>query len=138
MILRFLKIMTLAILTITISSCKTETTDRKDYKEVMRVHDEAMARMGEIYELKRQIQELKEELTDTIMVELSEKLISSLDEADEGMMNWMAKFRIPEDKGDVQIKSYFIEEQKKVDIVNKDIAESIAEAKKFVEKHKVN
>ena len=134
--LRLLWKMILAFFILTVYSCHTATTDRKDYKEVMRVHDEAMARMGEIYELKGQIEELRLEIQDTNKIVLSQTLVASLEKADEGMMDWMAKFRIPENAEDTQLKAYFAEEQKKVDIVNRDINNAIADAKQFVKDYK--
>lgn len=116
-------------------SCKTEVTQRSDYKEVMRVHDEAMARMGEMIELKNQIKDLESTQLEPVDSEIADKLVAELEAADEGMMVWMSEFRIPEDGNSEDLKSFFINEQKKVNIVNTDISTAIINATTFLKNH---
>ena len=119
-----------------VSSCKTEVTDREDFKNVMKVHDEAMARMGEIHEIKKQVQSWSQSSTDSSMLIEARNIISLLDSADEGMMSWMADFRTPESGSETDLMAYFESEQIKVNKVGKDINESILRAQEFINKNK--
>jgi hypothetical protein len=117
-------------------SCKTEVTERTDYKKVMEVHDIAMARMGEIHDMKKQIRAWKENAQDSILIKESLDLISKLEMADEGMMSWMAEFKIPGSGPEDELKNFFASEQVKVDRVSVDINAAINSASEFLEKHK--
>jgi hypothetical protein len=118
------------------TSCKTEVTKRADFKEVMKVHDEAMARMGEIHELKKQVRSWADTASNSIVISETNEIVRKLDMADEGMMSWMAEFKIPDGGPEDELKSYFAEEQKKVDKVSADIEQAINNALKFLEDHK--
>ena len=113
-------------------SCNTEVKKRADYKSVMEVHDIAMAKMGEIHDLKKQLREWNESSQDSLLLDTSNSLISDLDNADEGMMSWMAEFRIPKDASEDQLSTYFASEQTKVDQVSEDIDQAISGAKEFL------
>lgn len=126
----------MSIVFLLLSSCKTEVTKRSDFKEVMKVHDEAMARMGEIHELKKQVKSLATVTSDSVIISESHDIIEKLDMADEEMMSWMAEFKIPEDGPDDQLTSYFAAHQVKVDKVSKDIDLAIRNAAGFIKKHK--
>ena len=117
-------------------SCTMKVTERNDYQQVMKVHDDAMARMGEIYEVKRTIEDLSNSIEDSIQLVEAKEIITSLEMADEGMMQWMAAFRIPDDVSNASLESYFFEEQKKVNIVSNSINEAIDKANKFVKEIK--
>jgi hypothetical protein len=125
----------LSIFTLSNYSCKTEVTQRDDYKEVMKVHDEAMAKMGEMIELKNQIKSLKSTLLDTTGYGEADQLIRALESADEGMMVWMSEFRIPENAESAELDLYFKSEQKKVDIVSTDINTAIKKATEYLDNH---
>ena len=118
-------------------SCKTEVTKRKDYLEVMKVHDEAMARMGEIYELKRSLSETLESSQDSLHINKVNAIIEKLEYADEGMMDWMASFRIPENEDEESLKLYFLSEQKAVNTVSKNINSAIEQANDFLNQKKI-
>ncbi|NNF32925.1 MAG: hypothetical protein HKN68_02390 [Saprospiraceae bacterium] len=118
------------------TSCKTEVTKRADFKEVMQVHDEAMARMGEIHDMKKQVESWAETASDSTFITVSYDIIKKLEMADEGMMSWMAEFKIPDGGPENEMKSYFAAEQIKVDKVSEDIDRAINNALKFLEDHK--
>ena len=120
------------IMVLLIGSCKTEVTQREDYKKVMEVHDVAMARMGEMHELKKELRSWIETSIDSVQINEARSIIKLLDDADEGMMSWMSEFRAPETGSDDLLKSYFESEQVKVDKVSLDINESISRAEKFL------
>ena len=101
------------------------------YDEVMKVHDEVMPKMNDIYKLK---EELKQQIASTPeMVEEKKKeieeTISKLDSASEGMMIWMRNFNpLPDSLGEEQAREYLENEMEKVKKVKEDILEAIEKA----------
>ena len=102
------------------------------YDEVMKVHDEVMPKMDDIYKYKVR---LKKQITDDpAMAPEKEKTIEAvilkLDSASDGMMVWMRNFNpLPDSLGVEQARSYLEEEKKKVVKVKEDMLEAIEEAK---------
>lgn len=102
------------------------------YEEVMKLHDEGMGKMDEIYKLK---EELKNKIASTPeLVEEKRKeiegKISSLDSASKGMMLWMRNFHPETDSLDEQgYHEYLESEMEKVKKVKDDILDAIARAK---------
>jgi len=101
----------------------------------MAVHDEVMPEMGTIHRLRKQIgakilggvpkQEDKEAMI---------KMVKTLDAADEGMMSWMAEFKMPKQESEAKQLEYLKSEQTKIDKVSKDMFEAIEEAQKMLGK----
>jgi len=60
--------------------------------------------------------------------------IEQLDEADEGMMQWMEKFKEPKGKNFEESKSYLNQEKDKIIKVKKDILSAIAVAEELIPK----
>jgi proline dehydrogenase len=102
------------------------------YDEVMKVHDEVMPKMNDIYKLK---EELKNQIANTPeMVEEKQKEIEAailkLDSASEGMMVWMRNFNpLPDSLGEEQAKEYLENEMEKVKKVRAEILEALEKAK---------
>lgn len=102
------------------------------YNEVMKIHDEVMPKMEDIYKLK---EELKGKIASTpAMVEEKKKeieaKISKLDSASEGMMVWMRHFNPPHDSlGEEKAKEYLELEMEKVKKVKEDVLEAIEQGK---------
>jgi len=104
-------------------------------KEVITVHDEAMARMGEIMRLKKELQ-TKAEADTTAEIQ---QTIQNLEAADEAMMNWMRGFKFPltnnadvaADTTDVADKiEYLHQEKEKMEIIDQQMVKAIEAAKK--------
>ncbi len=104
-------------------------------KEVIAVHDEAMARMGEIMRLKKELQ-TKAEADTTVEIQ---QTIQNLEAADEAMMNWMRGFKFPltnnadeaADTTDVAAKiEYLQQEKEKMEIIDQQMVKAIGAAKK--------
>jgi len=99
------------------------TTDAL-YDEVMKVHDEVMPKMNDIYKLK---EELKKQIADSPnMIEEKRKeieaKIANLEEAGEGMMRWMHEFNPPADSlGEENMREYLEDEMEKVKKVKESI-----------------
>ena len=101
------------------------------YDEVMKVHDEVMPKMDNIYKLKGQ---LKEKLANTPGMADEKKqeiegIILRLDSASEGMMVWMRKFNpLPDSVGEEQAKEYLEGEMEKIKKVRDDVRKALEEA----------
>lgn len=105
------------------------------YKSVMAVHDEVMPEMGTIHRLRKKLKaKVKEGMeNDSIQTTAMTQMISELDAADEGMMSWMADFKMPKDVTTEEQLSYLKKEQAKIDQVSKDMFGRIESAKKLLE-----
>ena len=98
----------------------------------MKVHDEVMPKMDDIYKLK---QELKKQMTDssTVAVEKRKTIASTilrLDSASENMMVWMRNFNpIPDSLGEEKARAYLEDQQEKIKKVKEGMLKAIDEAK---------
>ena len=96
------------------------------YDEVMKVHDEVMPRMDEIY---RKKESLKNRIANAPDMPESDKIaiedsITRLDKASEGMMVWMREFNpIPDSLGEEKAREYLENEMEKIKKVREDIVE---------------
>ena len=101
------------------------------YDEVMKVHDEVMPKMNDIYKLK---EELKNQIISTPDMAAEKKkeiegMIVKLDSASEGMMAWMRNFNpLPDSLGEEQAREYLENEMEKVKKVKHDITEALENA----------
>jgi archaellum component FlaC len=101
------------------------------YDEVMKVHDEVMPKMDDIYKLKGQ---LKEKIDNTPGMAADKKkeiesIILRLDSASEGMMVWMRKFNpLPDSLGEEQAKEYLEGEMEKIKKVREDVRKALEDA----------
>ena len=101
------------------------------YDEVMKVHDEVMPKMNDIYKLKGQLKERIDNtpgLADDKKKEI-ESIIVRLDSASEGMMVWMRKFNpLPDSLGEEQAKEYLEGEMEKIKKVREDVRKALEDA----------
>ena len=114
----------------------TDTTEATGnqllYEKVMKVHDEVMPKLNDIYTLK---EGLKDKIAKTpSMAEAKKKEIEQtivqLDSASENMMVWMRAFNAPPDSlGEEKAREYLEGQMEKVQKVKTDILESIEKAK---------
>ena len=97
----------------------------------MKIHDEVMPKMNDIYKLK---EELKKQIAETPgLVEEKKKeiegTITELDSASESMMVWMRNFNpLPDSLGEEQAREYVENEMEKVKKVKEDIMEALEKA----------
>ena len=122
-----------AALFLFMSSCTNESKIDQAYKGVMAVHDEVMPEMGTIHRLRKQI---KEKIMGGVPKEEDKKaminMVATLEAADEGMMSWMAEFKMPKEEPEAKQLEYLKSEQAKIDQVSKDMFGAIEEAKKIL------
>lgn len=112
-------------------SCKHHhgSSDDPLFKEVMAIHDEVMPKMSTMHKYKKELKKLRESnpAADNAILQR----IALLETADEGMMSWMADFKVPEDK--TAAKSYLEAEKNKIQQVSDDMYRSMDEAKKLID-----
>ncbi len=108
-----------------------ESPNQALYDEVMKIHDEVMPKMNDIYKVK---EELKKKIANTPdMVEEKKKelqvTVQKLDSASDGMMVWMRNFNpLPDSLGEEQAREYLENEMEKVKKVRDDIKEALERA----------
>ena len=128
----------LAIITFAaVWSCGQKAQDNQAlYDEVMKVHDEVMPKMNDIYKLK---EGLKKQITNTPELvaekrEAIESTILKLDSASESMMVWMRNFNpLPDSLGEEKARDYLEEQQEKIKKVKEDILQAIEEAEELTD-----
>lgn len=112
-------------------SCKHRHEAIQDplYEEVMFIHDNVMPKMSTMHHYKKLLKALKEKhpsANENILL-----TIGILEKADVGMMDWMAEFKIPQNKN--EIKSYLESEKTKIQKVSDDMHHSMELAKVLVD-----
>ena len=113
-------------------SCGEKKQDNQAlYDEVMKVHDEVMPKMDDIYKLK---QELKKQISDTPdLVDEKRRTIEAtilkLDSASEAMMVWMRNFNpLPDSLGEEKAREYLEDQQEKIEKVKDEMLDAINKA----------
>lgn len=102
----------------------TESTNDALYDEVMRIHDEVMPKMNDLYKIK---EDLKKQLSETadLTEEKRQELeaqIAKVEEASKSMMVWMREFNPPADSlGEEVVKQYLQEQLEAVKKVKENI-----------------
>lgn len=110
-------------------------------KVTIALHDEVMPRMGEITELSTDLKDLREELkadtTDSAINEIGviNDRIKSLDDAYEGMMQWMADYepRFEEEHPMDSAVVYYEQQRTYIERVKLDMEKSIEDAAGYLE-----
>lgn len=100
--------------------------------DVMRVHDESMAKMDRIQYLKKRVKEMVQAVSTVELVaeeakESSIQVLKDLNDADDGMMEWMRAYKDPTEAGlsEEEAMKYLEGEKKKIDEVAALIYQSI-------------
>jgi hypothetical protein len=102
--------------------------------QVMAIHDEVMPKMGDIHMAKKQLRKvMNESQNDSLNIEILQ-LITNLENADEGMMQWMDKWDLP--AKDSEKKAYLKQEQAKITKVKVDLLSSLEAANQYLSKKK--
>jgi DNA repair exonuclease SbcCD ATPase subunit len=102
-------------------------------QEIMKVHDEVMPKMDEIYRLKEELKSklaAAPDLAEEKKKEL-ENTVAELDSASDSMMDWMHKYSpIPDSvEGAEKAREYLENEMEKIRKVKEDMLEAIEKAK---------
>ncbi|GAB3831197.1 hypothetical protein GCM10028895_48260 [Pontibacter rugosus] len=106
---------------------------------VMSVHDSAMARIGEIYKIRRQLRALRDTMeiqqADTAVLGALQQEINSLNQADEVMMQWMRQYKAPDTLQAKAAKEYLQNELVKIERVQTVMDSSIQAAQSTANKY---
>ena len=92
-------------------------------QRVLAVHDTAMAKMGDIYKLRKNLRTLRDTLEaqpqpDSTLLQNLQQHIQLLNRADEAMMGWMRQYKAPaEDIPNEQAMNYLQQELVKIENV---------------------
>ena len=118
------------------SKVKESKTDERAVlrKEVMDIHDYAMAKLGMLTEMELKITEA---VDSTSQEELQEATVNirALRQADEDMMDWMRQYKDPlETTALDSVKRYFDEQKISIQKVKEDTDNSLEQAKSFLKK----
>ena len=131
------KITLLLIVIANLTGCqqKKENPTAVLFEETMDLHDVAMARMNEIYSLKKALKAKNDSLltvepVDSASYKEYTSLIVQLGEADEAMMTWMAQFetKYQDDETEESI-NYYKDQKDKIQVVSQSMDEAITKAK---------
>jgi hypothetical protein len=101
------------------------------YNEVMKIHDEVMPKMNDIYKYQQQLKDkLKGANLSAKEKEEINAVLGRLDSAGNGMMVWMRQFDpIPDSVGEEKARIYLEGEMEKVKRVREDIVQALEQAK---------
>jgi len=134
-------IILLACISITFSNCKSsnDAIQQELIREVMVIHDEVMPKMDDIYKVQKQLRGQKTNVTDGAIQKDIDDHIISLEQAGEGMMDWMANLKLPSEndtRTHEEIMSYLAKEKIEIQHVSDDMNGSIQAGKELLEKLK--
>lgn len=106
-----------------------ENPNKALYNEVMRIHDEVMPRMNDLYKIKLSLQQkLDTAELDTLQKEEVITKIAQIDAASDQMMIWMREFDpFPEGQDEDSSRAYLQAELLKIEKVRSDIMEALKE-----------
>ena len=127
-----LPVLSLVMLTLVLGCGEKKQDNQALYDEVMKVHDEVMPKMDDIYKLK---QELKKQISDSANLadekrKMIEATILKLDSASESMMVWMRNFNpLPDSLGEEKARAYLEDQQAKIKSVKEEMLDAIDKAK---------
>ncbi|MCB0493414.1 MAG: hypothetical protein KDC93_13470 [Cyclobacteriaceae bacterium] len=108
------------------------------YDQVMNLHDEVMPKMEDIYKIKSQLQEKIANSPDLVKErkEALERMILTLDSANNSMMEWMHQFNpLPDSVDAEQSRAYLESQMEKIKGVKEIMLSTLEEAKAEVEKN---
>lgn len=120
------------MLLICLTSCKKDFASpeiKESYLSVMKVHDEVMPEVSTIQKL---LKKLRKTGIDSEQVK---DLKMNLVNADDGMMDWMAAFKLDHQLSITAQLSYLRQEQNSIDKVSEDMKSSIQAAQEFLKNH---
>jgi Mg2+ and Co2+ transporter CorA len=142
MIKRLLYLLALPLILTTACQSGPSEAEQKEKLEsdVMALHDEAMAEMGTIYRLRRELTSLRDSLqnqaTDTAATQQLTCEITQLEVADEAMMNWMRRYKAPtEEQPPKEAISYLQQQQTKMEQVKHLMDSTITVARNTLKDH---
>jgi hypothetical protein len=138
------KLLFFLLLPVLLAGCQAGQTEEehrtKLESQVMDIHDEAMAEMGTIYKLRRNLTRLRDTLqvqdTDTAVIQELTTHIVRLNQADEAMMNWMRQYKIPDGQQSHELTMHYLQDElSKMRNVKQLMDSTIVAARQTYSKH---
>lgn len=120
-------------------TASTEEAQQQLWDEMMVIHDEIMPAMGDIFKYSKTLKTYLDstEVADELKAEI-ETAIENLNQADDGMMDWMAELKTPKELADSldqkAIMEYLKSETEKIKVVKQQMEESLEQGEKMVQK----
>ena len=106
---------------------------QKAFDEMMEVHDEVMPEISTINKLSRKIKKKIENTTNQDSMIMMKATLTRLEEAEEGMMDWMHELDVPGKKiEDVKAIEYMKKEKDKISIVSRKMKKAIESGKSLL------
>ena len=132
------KIVAAALLSFVLYSCTDTKKQEKDLlNEVIKIHDEVMAKDGLLMTNKMQLDTLIKESKNPALSAPATALVAALDSADSKMENWMHNFDA-ENKGKSheQIMTYLAGQKQQIEAIDKQLNASVAASSQFIKQNK--
>ena len=138
-------ILLLALPVAILAGCKSgpsETEQKLELEQhVMAVHDSAMAEMGTIFKLRRNLRALRDTLatrqTDSTTLLLLQQHITGLNRADEAMMDWMRNYKAPDTLQHQQAMQYLQQELQKIEKVKTTMDSTVKTARQTYQQYEL-
>ncbi len=103
---------------------------QKAFDAMMEVHDEVMPEISTINKLSRKLKKKIETTVNQDSVAMMKQTLTALEEAEEGMMDWMHELDVPGKKvEDADAIAYMKKETDKISIVSQKMKNSISAGK---------
>ena len=128
----FMRILCLiTLLTIGLMACSEKSHLEK---EVMAIHDEVMPKMGDIHLARKGLRKILSATKDSTVQADIISMINDLESADEGMMRWMAEWKVP--AKEPEKTNYLNKEKEKITKVKIDMLSSLEKANAYLNSKK--
>lgn len=130
-----------------LGACQQKPSEKQQVQEletqVLAVHDEAMAKMDQVFILRQNLKKLRDSLgttaTDTLLLQNLELHIRLLQQADDHMMKWMHWYKKPEDSlPGGEAKNYLRQQLLKIEQVQKTMDSTLTAARQFQQQHETH
>ncbi len=106
---------------------------QKAFDEMMEVHDEVMPEISTINKLSRQIKKKISATANQDSLIMMKATLTRLEEAEEGMMDWMHELDVPGKKvEDAKAIAYMQKEKDKISIVSQKMKKAIQSGKSLL------
>tara|TARA_R110002012_G_scaffold304752_1_gene508408 strand:+ start:16031 stop:16456 length:426 start_codon:yes stop_codon:yes gene_type:complete len=138
MAMKMKKVVFLLFMVSTATACSNEQKEQKDalMAEVMAAHDEVMPKMGELRKTAKDLQAKADSLSTLTEQDFSTEISTlrqtakSIEDANEGMMEWMRQFEMPDNEAPIaEVLVYLKDQKEKVDTVRDKMLKSLEEGK---------
>jgi len=132
------KVIFLLFMVATATACSNEQKEQKDalMAEVMAAHDEVMPKMGELRKTAKDLQAKADSLStltdQDFAAEIStlRQTAERIEDANEGMMEWMRQFEMPDNEAPIaEVLVYLKDQKEKIDKVKDEMLKSLEEGK---------